>query len=125
VNEWTDFYQQLMGFRVVPQEVRFGILPKGTLLESPCAKFYLQLIEPPPGSVDVHWDEELIRVGFGTPDVGAAVRALEARGVAFVDRDPVRPCEKGALTQLFKGRVSFELVHDAGVARRQEVSHES
>jgi 4-hydroxyphenylpyruvate dioxygenase len=115
--EWTDFYLQLMGFRALPQEVRFGILPKGTLLESPCSKFYLQLIEPPAGSEDVHWDEELIRVGFGTPDVCAAVRALEARGVAFVDRDPVRPCEKGALTQLFKGRVSFELVH--------EVRHES
>lgn len=130
--EWIDFYRQLMNFRVLPQEVRFGILPKGTLLESPCAKFYLQLIEPPPGSDDVHWDEELIRVGFGTPDVPAAVRALEARGVAFVDRDPVQPCEKGALTQLFKGRVSFELVHHAAELKatarhdvRNEVRHES
>ncbi|GAB3464745.1 4-hydroxyphenylpyruvate dioxygenase [Massilia terrae] len=115
--EWVDFYQHLMNFRVLPEETRFGILPKGTLLQSPCEDFYLQLVEPPPGSEDVHWDEELIRIGFGTPDVGAAVRALEQRGVAFVDREPVKPNGKGALTQLFKGGVSFELVHDTLEAR--------
>jgi 4-hydroxyphenylpyruvate dioxygenase len=117
--EWVDFYQHLMNFRVLPEGTRFGILPKGTLLESPCMKFYLQLIEPPPGSEDVHWDEELIRVGFGTPDVRAAVRALQERGVAFVDREPVQPSEKGALTQLFRGRVSFELVLDRAAAGRE------
>jgi 4-hydroxyphenylpyruvate dioxygenase len=85
-------------------------------------KFYLQLIEPPPGSEDVHWDEELIRVGFGTPDVGAAVRALRERGVAFVDREPVQPSEKGALTQLFRGRVSFELVLDTATWAEREAT---
>jgi 4-hydroxyphenylpyruvate dioxygenase len=120
--EWVDFYQHLMNFRVLPEGTRFGILPKGTLLESPCMKFYLQLIEPPPGSEDVHWDEELIRVGFGTPDVGAAVRALRERGVAFVDREPVQPSEKGALTQLFRGRVSFELVLDTATWAEREAT---
>lgn len=109
-GEWIDFYQQLMSFRVLPEGKFFGILPKGTLLQSPCKKFYLQLIEPPEGSEDIHWDEELIRVGLGTPDVIEATRVLQERGVTFVDRAPVQPSEKGALTQLFKGSVSFELV---------------
>lgn len=108
--EWIDFYQQLMGFRVLPEGQYFGVVPKGTLLESPCKKFYLQLIEPPEGAEDLHWDEELIRVGLGAPDVVAATRALEKRGVVFADRSPVQPSEKGALTGMFKGGVSFELV---------------
>lgn len=108
--EWIDFYQQIMGFQVLPEGKYFGVVPKGTLLESPCRKFYLQLIEPPEGAEELHWEEELIRVGFGTPDVAAAMRVLEKRGVVFVDRVPVQASEKGALTQLFKGGVSFELV---------------
>lgn len=117
-REWTDFYQQLMGFRVLPDGQFFGILPKGTLLESPCGKFYLQLIEPPQGAEEVHWEEELIRVGIGAPDVLEATRTLQKRGVIFVDRVPVQASEKGALTQLFKGGVSFELVHsDPGAAQ--------
>jgi 4-hydroxyphenylpyruvate dioxygenase len=108
--EWIDFYQQLMGFRVLPDGQYFGILPKGTLLESPCHKFYLQLIEPPNGADDMHWEEELIRVGFGVPDVVAATKELQNRGVTFVDRAPLQPTERGALTQLFKGGISFELV---------------
>lgn len=110
-REWTDFYQQLMGFKELPEGRYFGILPKGTLLESPCKKVYLQLVEPPEGGEDIQWEEELIRLGFGVPDVMAAVHALQARGVIFVDRQPVEANEKGALTQLFKGGVSFELVH--------------
>ena len=31
----------------LPNDVRFGILPKGRILRSPCRTFYLQLIEPP------------------------------------------------------------------------------
>src|SRR5260221_13558288 len=42
--DWLDFYQSLFGFSVLPEGKYFGILPKGTLLESPCRKFYLQLI---------------------------------------------------------------------------------
>lgn len=108
--EWIDFYQQLMGFRVLPEGHYFGILPKGTLLESPCRKFYLQLVEPPQGLAEAQWEEDLIRLGLGTPDVPAATRALKERGVVFVDRAPLQPSEKGALTQLYKGGVSFELV---------------
>jgi 4-hydroxyphenylpyruvate dioxygenase len=109
-REWVEFYRQLFGFSVLPGGQYFGILPKGTLLESPCHKFYLQLIEPPPGAEDIQWDERLLRIGLGAPDVLAATRALRDRGVVFVDRDPVQPTEKGALTQVYLGGVTFELV---------------
>jgi 4-hydroxyphenylpyruvate dioxygenase len=110
-DAWLDFYRHLFGFSVLPQGTHFGILPKGTLLESPCRKFYLQLIEPPPGAEDVEWDEGLVRIGIGAPDVAAATAALKDRGVVFVDREPVQPSDKGALTQGYLGSVSFELVH--------------
>jgi 4-hydroxyphenylpyruvate dioxygenase len=86
------------------------VLPKGTLLESPCGGFYLQLVEPPPGAEEIHWDEGLIRVGLGAPDVIAATRALKERGLVFVDHGAVQPSEKGALTQIYLGGVTFELV---------------
>jgi 4-hydroxyphenylpyruvate dioxygenase len=109
--DWLDFYRTLFGFSVLPRGQYFGVLPKGTLLESPCHKFYLQLIEPPPGSEDVRWEEELVRVGLGAPDVPAAVKALQQRGIVFVDRGAVQPSEKGALTQPYLGGATIELVH--------------
>jgi 4-hydroxyphenylpyruvate dioxygenase len=109
--DWLDFYQTLFGFSVLPRGQYFGVLPKGTLLESPCHKFYLQLVEPPPGAEEVRWDEGLVRVGLGAADVPAAVKALQSRGVVFVDRGSVQPSEKGALTQPYLGGVTFELVH--------------
>jgi len=109
-RDWIEFYRELLGFSVLPGGQYFGILPKGTLLESPCHKFYLQLIEPPPGAEDIEWDERLLRIGLGAPDVMKATRALRDRGVVFVDRDPVQPTEKGALTQVHLGSVTFELV---------------
>jgi 4-hydroxyphenylpyruvate dioxygenase len=110
-RDWLDFYESLFGFTVLPRGQYFGVLPKGTLLESPCHRFYLQLVEPPPGAEDVHWDEGLVRVGLGAPDVPAAVKALQQRGIVFVDRGSVQPSEKGALTQGYLGGVTFELVH--------------
>ena len=108
--DWLDFYQTLFGFAVLPRGQYFGVLPKGTLLESPCRKFYLQLIEPPPGSADAHWEEGLVRVGLGAPDVPAVTRGLKERGVVFIERGAVQPSEKGALTQVYLGGVTFELV---------------
>jgi 4-hydroxyphenylpyruvate dioxygenase len=109
-GDWIDFYTQLLGFSVLPGGMYFGIMPKGTLLESPCHKFYMQLIEPPPGSEDIEWEERLLRIGLGAPDVRAAVAALRDRGVVFVDRNPIQPSDKGALTQIYLGGVTFELV---------------
>ena len=109
-GDWLDFYQTLFGFRALPRGQHFGVLPGGTLLESPCRKFYLQLIGPPAGSAEGRWEEGLVRVGLGAPDVPAATRALRERGVVFIDRGAVQPSEKGALTQVYLGGVTFELV---------------
>ncbi|MBA3505852.1 MAG: 4-hydroxyphenylpyruvate dioxygenase [Betaproteobacteria bacterium] len=109
-QDWVDFYAQLFGFAALPGGQYFGILPKGTLLESPCGKFYLQLLEPPPGSGDIEWEERLLRIGIGAPDVAVATNVLRERGVVFIDRDPIQPSDKGALTQIFLGSVTFELV---------------
>ncbi|MGH6690678.1 MAG: 4-hydroxyphenylpyruvate dioxygenase [Gammaproteobacteria bacterium] len=108
--DWIDFYRHLFGFTVLPQGKYFGVLPKGTLLESPCRKFYLQLIEPPPGAEDIQWEERLVRVGLGAPDIPAATRALKERGIVFIDHGAVQPSDKGALTQVYVGAVTFELV---------------
>src|SRR6185312_2918866 len=101
--DWIDFYRHLLGFSELPEGKYFGVLPKGTLLESPCHKFYLQLVEPPPGAEEIHWDEGLVRVGLGAPDIPAAVAALQKRGVVFVDHGAVQPSHKGALTQAYLG----------------------
>jgi 4-hydroxyphenylpyruvate dioxygenase len=108
--EWTDFYRQLMNFEALPEGQFFGVVHKGILLASPCHTFYLQLVEPPPGAGSLQWDERLVRVGFGVPDVAEAVRQLKQRGIVFIEREPLEGDAKGALTQLYKGGVSFELV---------------
>lgn len=112
--DWTEFYGELFGFSALPDSQRFGILPKGRILRSPCSSFYLQLIEPEPGAVDVRGQECLHRLGFGVPDVPAAVRALRARGVEFVEASDLHTDARGALTTSQLGGVMFELVHDAG-----------
>src|SRR5262252_7521413 len=35
IEDWTEFYRELFGFEVVPDDQRFGILPKGRILRSP------------------------------------------------------------------------------------------
>src|SRR5258708_35372751 len=77
------------------------MLLRGTQLERSCRKFYLQLIEPPPGSEEIHWDEALVRLGLGARDVPAATRALQERGITFVERGPEQPSQMGALTRAY------------------------
>ena len=115
-EDWTDFYRELFGFTALPHEQRFGILPKGRILRSPCpaqVAFHLQLIEPEPGLLELEDNERFQRVGLGTPDVLATVAGLTARGVAFVESGSVHSATQGALTQTCMGSVSFELVHHA------------
>lgn len=116
MEDWTEFYRELFAFDVLPDEERFGILPKGRILRSPCRSFYLQLIEPEPGVVDVDGDESLQRIGLGAPDIPAAVKALRARGVEFVESSDLHSGARGALTKSWLGGVMFELVHDAPAA---------
>ena len=110
IADWCSFYGALFGFTALPDEQRFGILPAGRVLRSPCGSFYLQLIEPPPDAEDAT-GEQLQRLAFGAPDVGAAVRALRGRGIEFVDSAALQPDARGALTQPLFGGVMFELVH--------------
>ena len=110
MEDWTEFYAELFGFTPQPDDERHGILPKGRVLRSPCGSFYLQLIEPEPGILDVEGDEALQRIGLGTPDVLATVQALRARGVGFVESKGVHTETRGALTQSYLGGAMFELV---------------
>jgi 4-hydroxyphenylpyruvate dioxygenase len=111
MKDWTEFYRELFAFDELPDEQRFGILPKGHILRSPCRTFYLQLIEPEPGILDVEGEETLQRMGLGTADVPAAVKLLRERGVEFVDPG-ARAADRGALTRSWLGGVMFELVQD-------------
>lgn len=111
-DDWTEFYARLFGFGALPDEHRFGVMPKGRVLRSPCGSFHLQMIEPEPGILDVEGSEGLIRIGLGTPDVPAAVDALRRRGVRFVESAGVHAGARGALTQSALGGVVFELVRN-------------
>jgi 4-hydroxyphenylpyruvate dioxygenase len=111
-GDWIAFYRELFGFRPIPDDQRFGIVPEGRILCSPCRTFYLQLIEPEAGAPDRQLEERLGRVGLGTSDVIEAVRALRVRGVEFMDSGLGRPVERGALTRGLPAGVAFELVCD-------------
>ena len=110
--DWTEFYTELFAFTVLPDEQRYGILPKGRILRSPCGAFCLQLIEPVEGTYEVEPNEMLQRVGLGTPDVLKTTAALRERGVEFIESRDVHSETRGALTQGYLGGVMFELVHD-------------
>lgn len=109
--DWIAYYERMFDFSLIPDELRFGILPKGTLMRSPCGRFLWQLIEPDPMMDDDEAPECLQRLGIGVPDVNAAVSLLKARGVEFVESAQLHPEDRGALTRTVLGAVSFELVH--------------
>lgn len=112
-NDWIAFYSELFGTEVIPDEQRFGIMPKGTLLRTPALdpsqRFMLQLVEPPLNVYDEQ--ERLQRIGLGVPDVLAAVRALRALGVEFVETEVAHTEQRGAISKNYLGSVVFELVH--------------
>lgn len=109
--DWMVYYENLLGFEQIPDDRRFGILPKGTLMRSACGHFLWQLIEPDPGMDPDDSPERLQRIGFGVPDVAQAVSVLKARSVEFVESSRLHPEDRGALTHTVLGSVSFELVH--------------
>ena len=115
MDDWCEFYRELFGFAELPDDQRFGIMPNGKILASPCKSFYLQLVEPIPELVDVECEEMLQRLGLGTPSVLDAVAALRARGVEFIEDGRMHSNEHGALTRRWMDSVMFELVHDTGV----------
>jgi len=111
--DWVEFYQELFGTALIPDELRFGIMPAGKLLRAPALDpgngFMLQLIEPQLDAIDA--SERLQRIGLGVPDVLAAVRALRALGMEFVESEGAHTEQRGAITKTYLGGVVFELVH--------------
>lgn len=111
--DWLEFYQELFGIGVIPDEQRFGIMPAGKLLRAPALhpenRFMLQVIEPEADSLDAR--ERLHRIGLGVPDVLAAVRALRERGMEFVETQAAHTERRGAITKTYLGGLVFELVH--------------
>lgn len=112
--EWQTYYEHMFDFSAIPDEDRFGILPKGKLMKSPCGSFLWQLVEPEPWMDGDDSPECLQRIGFGVADVGQAVAALKAHGVEFVESARLHPEDRGALTRATLGGVAFELVHERG-----------
>lgn len=111
--DWLEFYRELFGIQDIPDEQRFGIMPAGKLLRAPALqpanRFMLQVIEPEADSLDT--SERLQRIGLGVPDVLAAVRALRALGMEFVETEAAHTERRGAITKTYLGSVVFELVH--------------
>jgi len=118
-QDWQVYLQRMFNFELLPDQQRFGIMPKGHILRSPCGRFFWQIIEPDPG---LEWEpnhgapggqpsEHLQRLGIGVADVPRAVRILQQRGVEFVDSRHLHPGDKGALTRNEMGSIVFELVH--------------
>ncbi len=110
--DWIEFYRELFGIDLIPDEQRFGIMPKGKLLRSPALdtanSFMIQLIEPEINVLD--GDEKLQRIGLGVPDVLAAVKAFRALGMEFVETQAAHTESRGAITKTYLGSVVFELV---------------
>lgn len=109
--DWIAYYQEMFGFDLIPDDQRFGILPKGTLMRSPCGQFLWQVIEPDPRMESDGAPECLPRVGLGVPDVAAAIEHLKAKGIEFIESSQLHPEDRGALTRHLPGSVAFELVH--------------
>ncbi|HEU4457604.1 MAG TPA: VOC family protein [Methylibium sp.] len=110
VEDWTEFYTELFGFTAIPDSERFGVMPRGRVLSSPCGQLMVQLIEPEVGQFDFDHSELLQRIGLGTPDVETTVAALRQRGVGFIESTGVQTSPRGALTETRLGSVVFELV---------------
>lgn len=100
--DWQAYYANLFDFQPLSPEARYGILPKGRLLRSPCGQFLWQLVEPDWWMED-DAPEQLQRMGLGTSDVPATVQLLQQRGVEFVDEAHLHPEDKGALTRSVPG----------------------
>jgi 4-hydroxyphenylpyruvate dioxygenase len=113
-EEWIVYYEEMLSFETIPDEQRFGIMPKGKLMRSPCGSFLWQLVEPFLWLSDEDLSHECLqRIGIGVPDVPAAVSLLKKRGVDFVDSAELHPEDRGALTRVMLGSVAFELVHQS------------
>ncbi|MGO3741105.1 4-hydroxyphenylpyruvate dioxygenase [Kerstersia sp.] len=112
LDDWIAFYENLLDFSALPPGTRFGNLPSGRVLQSPCHRFFLQLIEPTPDAASAHPVEQLHRLAFATPDVLASVEQMRRNGLDFVESSLLHSDDRGALTQAYLDGVHFELVRE-------------
>lgn len=112
VEDWAEFYTRLFAFKLLSDNERFGILPKGRVLQSPCKKIFLQLIGPDSEIGNLDGEELWQRIGLGTPTVPTAIVMLRDRGISFVAALNEESAHRGALTQSCLGNVMFEIVHN-------------
>ena len=89
--DWVEFYSQIFGFTPLPDACASASCPMGCCCRARAASFFLQLIEPEDTARFAYSEEHLQRIGLGTPDVMAAVGALEKRGVEFLHRKRCTP----------------------------------
>ena len=99
-DDWIEFYRELFGLRALPDEQRFGILPRGPLLQSPVRQLHAAADRArAPDAAMPSTTSRCSASASACPTCSAAVSALRARGVEFVETDGVHTEERGALTQ--------------------------
>ncbi len=94
--EKIEFYQSVFGLVVVSQEVHADQGVREAMLhvaDGPAGSSYVQLLEPlrsdtPVGKFLARRGEGLHHVGYGVPDITAALAAIGARGVRLLDARP-------------------------------------
>ena len=89
--DWTAFYSQLMGFRPLPHDVRFGIMPSGLLLESPCRNVLPAADRARGrGAVTRRWTSTCSGSASARRTCSRRWRRLEKRGIEFLATEKVR-----------------------------------
>ena len=113
--DWIDFYNHAVRIHAAAGgEILRRDAEGHACSKAPADKFYLQLIEPPLGARGA-------RMGRASPCGSASARSAvseavrELRGARHRVRrlaNRVQPSDKGALTQVYLGSVTFEIVRD-------------
>ena len=118
MEDWSEFYRELFGFDALPDEQRFGILPKGRMLRSPCRQLLSAADRARPERGRCRRRRDLQRVGLGAPDVLAPRSRRCARAASSSSRCRRRAHRARAARspRATLGGVMFELVHSEGRA---------
>jgi methylmalonyl-CoA/ethylmalonyl-CoA epimerase len=122
------FYSSTFGLAVVSIEVNQGQGVREAMLEvsdSPAGSSYVQLLEPlgpdtPVGRFLTRRGEGVHHVGYGVPDIEAALTAIGATGVRLIDERPRHGSMGASIAFLHPadiGGVLTELVQSAADGR--------
>ena len=122
------FYESTFGLAVVSLEVNESRGVREAMLEvsgSPAGNSYVQLLEPlgpdtPVGRFLARRGEGVHHVGYGVPDIQAALAAIGATGVRLIDERPRHGSMGASIAFLHPadiGGVLTELVQSAADGR--------